>query len=77
MRTVEFKMERPGLVSEGDKVNIIEREGTSSYSYIIDPAVAMSGCFAARDRIKSKTGIVKEIRENSRGFYVIVDFDED
>ena len=31
---------------------------------------------AARDRIKSKTGIVKEVRENSRGFYVIVDFDE-
>ena len=76
MRTVEFKMERPGLVSAGDTVNIIEREGTSSYSYIIDPAVAMSGCFAARDRIKSKTGIVKEIRENSRGFYVIDDFDE-
>ena len=54
MRTVEFKMERPGLVSAGDKVKIIEREGTSSYSYIIDPAVAMSGCFAARYRIKSE-----------------------
>ena len=76
MRTVEFKMERQGLVKVGDRVKIIEREGTSSYSYIIDPAVAMSGCFAARDRIKSKTGIVKEVRENSRGFYVIVDFDE-
>ena len=73
MRTVEFKMERPGLVSAGD----IEREGTSSYSYIIDPAVAMSGCFAARDRIKSEYGIVKDVRENSRGFYVVVDFDEE
>ena len=71
MRTVEFKMERPGLVSAGDKVKIIEREGTSSYSYIIDPAVAMSGCFAARDRIKSEYGIVKDVRENSRGFYVV------
>ena len=77
MRTIEFKMERQGLVNKGDKVKIIEREGTSSYSYIIDPAVAMSGCFAARDRIKSEYGIVKDIRENSRGFYVIVDFDED
>ena len=77
MRTVEFKMERPGLVSAGDKVKIIEREGTSSYSYIIDPAVAMSGCFAAIDRIKSEYGIVKDVRENSRGFYVVVDFDEE
>jgi len=58
-------------------VKIIEREGTSSYSYIIDPAVAMSGCFAARDRIKSEYGIVKDVRENARGFYVVVDFDED
>ena len=77
MRTIEFKMERQGLVNKGDKVKIIEREGTSSYSYIIDPAVAMSGCFAARYRIKSEYGIVKDIRQNSRGFYVIVDFDED
>ena len=76
MRTETFKMERPNLVKAGDQVKIIERPGTSSYSYIIDPAVAMSGCFAARDRIKSKTGVVKEVRENSRGFYVIVDFDE-
>ena len=77
MRTVEFKMERQGLVNVGDQVKIIEREGTSSYSYIIDPAVAMSGCFAARDRIKSEYGIVQDIRENARGFYVVVDFDED
>lgn len=77
MRTIEFKMERQGLVSVGDEVTIIEREGTSSYSYIIDPAVAMSGCFSSRDRIKSPTGIVKDIRENARGFYVIVDFDEE
>lgn len=75
MREIEFKMERRGLVHVGDKVEIIEREGVS-YSYIIEPAVAMSGCYAARDRLKSREGIVKDIRENDRGFYVIVTFDE-
>ena len=54
MRTIEFKMERQGLVNKGDKVKIIEREGTSSYSYIIDPAVAMSGCYPNSQRIKAK-----------------------
>ncbi len=76
MREVEFKMERQGLVQIGDKVDITERDGVT-YSYIIEPAVAMSGCFAARDRIRSQQGIVKDIRENSRGFYVVVEFDED
>ena len=76
MRTVEFKMERQGLVSVGDQVKIIEREGTSSYSYIIDPAVAMSGCYKSRDRLKSKKGVIKDIKENARGFYVIAEFDE-
>ena len=76
MRTVEFKMDRQGLVNEGHRVKIIEREGTSSYTYIIDPAVAMSGCYKARERIKSQYGIVKEVQENDRGFYVIVEFDE-
>ena len=76
MRTIEFKMERPGLVKAGDEVSIIEREGTSSYSYIIDPAVAMSVCYTGRDRIKSDHGIVKEVKHNDRGYYVIVEFDE-
>ena len=47
-----------------------------NYHYIIEPAVAMSGCFYEANRIKSKTGIVKKIEENDRGFYVIVEFDE-
>ena len=75
MREIEFKMERQGLVNVGDKVEIIEREGVN-YSYIIEPAVAMSGCYSTRERIKSEYGTVKEIQENNRGFYVIVEFDE-
>ena len=77
MRQESFKMERPGLVKPGDKIQITEYQSYMNYSYIIEPAVAMSGCFPSRYRIRSEYGIIKEIRENSRGFYVIVDFDED
>lgn len=76
MREVEFKMERQGLVKENDEVHIIERYSPSSYYYIIEPAVAMSGCFPLNQRIVSKVGIVKEIRHTDRGYYVIVAFDE-
>ena len=75
MRQMEFKMERPGLVQVGDKVEVVEREGVN-YSYIIEPAVAMSGCYKSRDRLKSREGIIRDIRENDRGFYIIAEFDE-
>lgn len=76
MRTMEFKMERQGLVEIGQNVEITEREGTSSCSYIIEPAVAMSGCYTGRERLKSTYGIIKDIRHNERGYYVVVEFDE-
>ena len=76
MREETFKMEREGLVKEGDTVEILERSSSVNYHYIIEPAVAMSGCFYEANRIKSKTGIVKKIEENDRGFYVMVEFDE-
>ncbi|MCF0133580.1 MAG: hypothetical protein HUJ72_06915 [Blautia sp.] len=75
MRIEKFKMERPGLVSIGQQVEITEIE-TANYSYIIEPAVAMSGVFKPNNRIKSKTGIIKEIQETPRGYYVLAEFDE-
>ncbi len=75
MREIEFKMERQGLVNIGDEVEITEREGVT-YSYIIEPAVAMSGCFPARERILSKKGVIKDIRQNERGFYNVAVFEE-
>ena len=76
MRCEEFKMERPGLVSEGDEVEITEGLLPSAYYYTIVPAVAMSANYTLRNRIKSTKGIVKEVREDDRGFYVVVEFDE-
>ena len=73
---MEFKMERQGLVKEGDIVEILERKAPTNYYYIIEPAVAMSGCYFERTRLKSKQGLIKEIKQTETGFYVIVQFDE-
>lgn len=76
MREEKFKMERPGLVAVGDEVDILERSSSVNYHYIIEPSVAMSGCYYERNRIRSPRGIVKDIEETPRGFYVTVEFDE-
>lgn len=76
MRQEKFKMERQGLINVGDEVEISEYQSFMNYSYIIEPAVAMSGCYKSRDRLKSKKGVIKDIKENARGFYVIAEFDE-
>ena len=42
MREEQFKMERKGLVEEGQEVKVTERVNGSLYSYIVEPSVAMS-----------------------------------
>ncbi len=76
MREMDFKMERPGLVEAGQKVEIIEGILPTSYYYTIVPAVGMSGNYVARERLQSKEGIVKEVKVTERGYYVTVEFDE-
>lgn len=76
MRRMDFKMERPGQVKEGDAVTVTEGVLPSNYYYTIHPAVAMSGNIPFRDRLKSKEGIVISVEENTRGYYVTVGFDE-
>lgn len=71
-----LKMERQGLIQVGDKVKISEFLSATNYSYIIEPAVAMSGCYRNADRIKSKEGIIKSIEHTPRGFIVTAEFDE-
>ena len=74
---MRFKMERPGLVKAGDAVNVTEKKTALNYSYIINPAVAMSGCYKLPQRLKTLDGVVKDVEKTERGYYVIVEFDED
>lgn len=76
MRRMEFKMERPGLLQEGQEVTITEGILPSNYYYTIDPSLAMSGNYPFREQLKSRRGIVTAIEENARGYYVTVEFDE-
>ena len=76
MRTMEFKMERQGLLKEGDQITVTEGLLPSNYYYTIDPSLAMSGNIPFRERLKSREGKVISIIENERGFYVTVEFDE-
>ena len=76
MRQMEFKMERPGLLKEGDEVTV-DGKGCFqvNYYYTIDPALAMSGNFPFRERMLARKGKVVSIIENDRGFYVTAEFD--
>ena len=76
MRAMEFKMERPGLLEVGQKVTVTEGLLPSNYYYTIDPSLAMSGNVPFPQRLYAREGLVTNIIENERGFYVTVEFDE-
>lgn len=76
MRKMEFKMERPGLLEVGQSITVTEGVLPSNYYYTIDPSLAMSANIPFRNRLKCREGVVSDIVENSRGFYVTAEFDE-
>lgn len=76
MREMEFKMEREGLVEPGQSIQVTEGILPSAYYYTIVPAVAMSGNIPFSDRLINREGVVKDIIQNEKGYYVIADFDE-
>ena len=76
MRIMEFKLERQGLLEAGQKVTVTEGVLPSNYYYTIDPSLAMSANIPFRERLMSREGVVTDIVENARGFYVTAEFDE-
>ncbi len=73
---MEFKMERPGLLSEGQHITVTEGLLPSNYYYTIDPSLAMSGNVPFNQRMLAREGVVKEVRETPRGFYVVAEFED-
>ena len=75
MRSMEFKMEREGLVKPGDKVTVSEGVLPSSWYYTIEPAIAMSANFGNRERLTVFEGVVTQVRTDESGYTVFAEFD--
>src|SRR5699024_11167792 len=72
MRQERFKMEREGLVEEGQEVEISERSpSTGRYTYLVEPSVAMSGIYRTNERIKGRKGRNARIEHTRNGFYLV------
>ena len=76
MRQMEFKMERPGLTKVGDELSVTEGKLPTSYYYTIEHAIAMSVNYAVSERLKSRKGIVVDVKETEKGYFVTMEFDE-
>ena len=77
MRQMEFKMERPGLTKVGDELSVTEGKLPTSYYYTIEHAIAMSGNYAVSERLKSRKGMVVDVQETEKGYFVTMEFDEE
>lgn len=76
MREERFKMEREGLVEEGQEVEISERSAvTGQYTYLVEPSIAMSGIYRTSERIQARKGIIQKIEKTEKGFYLVVELE--
>ncbi len=76
MRQMEFKMERTGLLDVGDVLPVTEYRLPGSWYYVLGKSYAMSANYPNRERLISRSGKVIEVKETTKGYYVIVEFDE-
>ena len=77
MSQERFKMEREGLVEEGQKVEISERSAvTGQYTYLVEPSIAMSGIYRTSERIMARRGIISKIEKTEKGFYLLVEMEK-
>lgn len=68
MRQEKFKMERQGLVEEGQKVKVTERVNGSLYSYVVEPAVAMSGIYRSNAGFNPEKGLSGKFSKMTEDF---------
>ena len=76
MREMEFTIENTDALKPGMEVNGTEGVLPSSYYYTIEHALGMSANFKQSERLKTRRGTVKELKETSRFHIAVLEFDE-
>ena len=76
MRQMEFKVERSGLMKEGDEVDVIETKMDNFLYYTIEHAYGMSGNIPFYEPLKTRHARVVKMEEKPRGFYALLEFNE-
>lgn len=78
VRKMEFRMERAGLIQEGDNVQLKEDASSTMagimYYYTIREAIAMSN--NTKERLGSLEGVVSRIEASESYWTVTVDVEE-
>lgn len=69
-------MERSGLTKVGDRLKVTEGRLPMSYYYTLEHAIAMSGNYPQSERLVSDEGVVVDVRETEKGYFVTMEFDE-
>lgn len=76
MRRMEFTTENPDTFTIGQELEVTEGVLPSSYYYVIEHALGMSGNFKNSERLKTRKGKVAEVKETPRFHVVVLEFEE-
>ena len=76
MREMEFTIEDTEALKPGMEVGVTEGVLPTSYYYTIEHALGMSANFKQAERLKTRRGIVKELKETPQFHIAVLEFDE-
>lgn len=76
MRDMEFTIENREALQVGMEVAVTEGILPTSYYYTIEHALGMSANFQQADRLKTRKGRVKELKETPQFHIAVLEFDE-
>ena len=72
----EFTIEDTEALKPGMEVGVTEGVLPTSYYYTIEHALGMSANFKQAERLKTRRGIVKELKETPQFHIAVLEFDE-